>query len=98
MSMSATAPDPEVLRPAAIGAAIGFVVITLAVTIGGSAGGIEPGAALGLGLFTGMWAGAGFGFMMGATLPLARHMDAAERNKARPTPASTDSGHETKAA
>ena len=92
--MSGTAPDPEILRPAAIGATIGFIVVTLVVTIGGSAGGIEPGAAFGLGLFTGMWAGAGFGFMLGATLPLARHMDAAERNKARPTPASIGGGEQ----
>lgn len=96
--MSSTEPDPRVLRPATIGAAVGFVVVTLVVTVGGSAGGIEPGAAFGLGLFTGMWGGAGFGFMMGATLPLARHMDAAERNKVRPAPAGVGSGDAIKAA
>jgi hypothetical protein len=87
MSMSSATPDPEVLRPAAIGAATGFGVVTLLVTIGGAASGIEPGAAFGLGVFTGMWGGAGFGFMMGATLPLARHMDAAERTPATSEPA-----------
>jgi hypothetical protein len=77
--MASATPEPEILRPAAIGAATGFAVMTLIVTIGGTVAGIEPGAAFGLGVFTGMWGGAGFGFMMGATLPFARHPDIVER-------------------
>ncbi len=77
--MASETPDPEILRPAAIGAATGFAVVTLIVTIGGAVSGIEPGAAFGLGVFTGMWGGAGFGFMMGATLPFARHTAIVER-------------------
>lgn len=34
------------------------------------------GASLGLGAFVGIWGGGGFGFMMGGTVPLARHLDA----------------------
>ena len=34
------------------------------------------GNALGLGTFVGVWGGGGFGFMMGATIPYARYLDA----------------------
>ncbi|HLU41107.1 MAG TPA: hypothetical protein VKZ55_01790 [Microthrixaceae bacterium] len=97
--MSSTTPDPEILRPAAIGAVAGLVVVTLLVTIGGTMMGIEPGGALGLGVFAGMWAGAGFGFMLGATVPLARHLDrvAHDREAARST-ASVDAELGTQAA
>ena len=61
--------DPEILRTAVLGAAIGIVVVTLGVTIAG---------VLGLGLFIGTWGGGGFGFMMGGTIPFARHMDRVE--------------------
>ena len=77
--MANAIPDSEILRPAAVGAATGFTVVTLIVSIGGTVSGIEPGAAFGLGVFTGMWGGAGFGFMMGATLPFARHADIVDR-------------------
>lgn len=77
--MASATPDPEIMRPAVVGAATGFAVVMLTVAIGGTVSGIEPGAALGLGVFTGMWGGAGFGFMMGATLPFARHTDIVER-------------------
>lgn len=78
---------PNVARSGMIGALVGFVVSTIAVTVGGSLAGIEPGAAFGLGAFTGMWGGAGFGFMMGATIPLGLHM---ERSHATPAATTTD--------
>ena len=63
--------DGDVGRWAAIGAAIGFTVLLVAVTVAGTVGGVGFGASLGVGLFVGFWGGAGFGFMMGATIPLA---------------------------
>jgi hypothetical protein len=73
------AEEPDVWRSAAVGAVIGFLVATIAVTAAGLAGGLETGSAVGLGIFVGMWSGVGFGFMMGATVPLARHLDAVNR-------------------
>jgi hypothetical protein len=72
----ALAPEPNIGRSGLIGAVIGFIVVTLAVTIGGTLGGIHPDAALGIGIAAGMWGGAGFGFMMGATVPFSRYLDA----------------------
>lgn|SRR5690606_29656318 len=63
-------------RAAALGAVIGFLVITVAITVGGTLGGIGAGASLAIGAFVGMWGGAGFGFMVGGTVPLSRHLDA----------------------
>ena len=71
----AVAADASVLRAAALGAVVGFVVLTIAISLGGIAGGLERSSAIGLGTFVGAWAGAGFGFMMGATLTIARHHD-----------------------
>ena len=68
--------EPNVGRNAMIGAAVGFLVVTVAITTAGTLGGIGFGASLGLGAFVGMWGGTGFGFMMGGTIPLARHLDA----------------------
>jgi hypothetical protein len=68
--------EPNIGRSAMTGAVLGFVVATVAVTVLGILGGIGAGASLGLGIFVGMWGGAGFGFMMGATVPYARHLDA----------------------
>ena len=72
----ALAPEPNIGRSGLIGAVIGFIMVTLAVTIGGTLGGIHPDAALGIGVAAGMWGGAGFGFMMGATVPFSRYLDA----------------------
>jgi Mg/Co/Ni transporter MgtE len=69
----AASDEPNIGRSAAIGAAIGFVVVTVGITVAGTVGGMQPGSALGLGAFVGTWGGAGFGFMMGGTIPLARH-------------------------
>lgn len=81
------AEEPDVWRNAAVGAVIGFLVTTLATTAAGLAAGIEPGSALGLGAFIGSWGGAGFGFMMGATVPFARHLEAAHaRRRTDPPP------------
>jgi hypothetical protein len=67
---------PNVGRSAVIGYVIGFVVATVAITVGGTIAGQGVGASLGLGVFVGLWGGGGFGFMMGGTVPLARHLDA----------------------
>jgi hypothetical protein len=67
--------EPGIGRTAVIGAAVGFLVSTIGITVAGSLGGIGFGASLGLGAFVGTWGGAGFGFMMGGTLPLARRLD-----------------------
>jgi hypothetical protein len=72
---SATA-EPHIGRSAMIGVVIGFFTVMIAVTIGSLLLGIEPGGALGIGGFVGVWGGGGFGFMFGATIPLARHLDA----------------------
>lgn len=72
---------PPVWRKAAFGAVAGFVLSTVAVVVAGVAGGMGAGAALGLGAFVGLWGGVGFGFMMGATVPLSRHLDAAHARR-----------------
>jgi hypothetical protein len=82
--------EPNIGRSATIGAVLGFVVATVAVTLLGILGGIGAGASLGLGIFVGMWGGAGFGFMMGATVPLARHLDAHPMRSAGHEPARQD--------
>lgn len=69
--------DPPVGRAAAVGAALGCLASVVGIAVAGTASGMDPGGALGLGAFVGIWGGAGFGFMMGATLTLARHEDAA---------------------
>lgn len=72
-----TEDEPRVGRTAMIGAAVGFAVVTTIVALAGAiGGGLGAGSAFGLGVFVGIWGGAGFGFMMGATIPLARHLDA----------------------
>lgn len=68
------ADEPRVGRSGAIGAAIGFVVSIIVVTIAGAAG-LGSGGAFVLSLFVAVWGGAGFGFMTGATLSLAFHLD-----------------------
>ncbi|HEY8543945.1 MAG TPA: hypothetical protein VIL36_02815 [Acidimicrobiales bacterium] len=66
---------PRVGRGAVIGYLVGFTVLTAAITVAGTLGGLGWQAALGLGAFVGMWGGGGFGFMLGGTLPFARHLD-----------------------
>jgi hypothetical protein len=61
-----------------IGAVIGFFAVMIALTVGGALSGVEPGSAFGMGCFVGFWGGGGFGFMMGGTIPFARHLDAVE--------------------
>ena len=72
----ADADMPNVGRSAAIGYLVGFVVVTIAITVGATFAGQGVGASLGLGAFVGLWGGGGFGFMMGGTVPLARHLEA----------------------
>jgi hypothetical protein len=67
---------PNFARTAMIGYLAGFVTATVAITVAGTLGGLGFGASLGLGAFVGIWGGGGFGFMMGGTVPLARHLDA----------------------
>ena len=68
--------EPNAGRSGVIGYAIGFTVACIGITIAGTLGGIGFGASLGLGAFVGFWGGGGFGFMLGATIPLARYFDA----------------------
>lgn len=75
------AAEPQVGRSALIGAAIGFLVALVALTAGGTALGVDLAGSLAFGAFVGSWGGAGFGFMVGATLPLARHADREEAAK-----------------
>lgn len=63
-------------RNAAIGATVGLLVVTAGITVAGTVGGIGLGESLGPGAFVGVFGGAGFGFMMGATIPFARRLDA----------------------
>jgi hypothetical protein len=80
---AATRDEPKVLRNSVVGAAVGFAVVAIAITVIGTLGGLGAGNAAGLGTFVGMWSGVGYGFMVGATVPLARHLDA--RHAARST-------------
>jgi hypothetical protein len=73
---AAEANMPNVGRTAAIGYVAGFLAAAIAITVAGTLAGIGFGASLGLGAFVGFWGGGGFGFMMGGTVPLARHLDA----------------------
>ena len=73
---STASAEPNIGRSAMIGAVIGFFAVMIAITVGGTLGGIEPGSAFGIGCFVGLWGGGGFGFMMGGTIPFARHLDA----------------------
>jgi hypothetical protein len=68
--------EPRVGRSAAIGAVIGFLAGACLVAIGCALDGLDIGSSIGLGVFVGMWGGAGFGFMVGGTIPMARHADA----------------------
>lgn len=74
-----TGDQPDIARTGLLGALAGFTLCTAAVAIAGTATGMEAGSAVGLGAFIGAWGGAGFGFMMGCTIPLARHMDRSHR-------------------
>lgn len=73
-------PEPAfgegIARSALLGATIGFVTTTAGVTAAGMAGDLGLGASLGLGSFIGIWGGAGFGFMLGGTIPLGRRLEA----------------------
>jgi thioredoxin-dependent peroxiredoxin len=62
-------------RSAVTGAALGFAAVTTCITVIGTIGGMEPPNALGIGAFVGTWGGAGFGFMLGGTIPLARRQE-----------------------
>lgn len=68
--------SPNVGRAAMIGATSGFAALSAGVTVAGILGGLEPGSAFGFGVWVGFWGGGGFGFMLGATLAIARHTDA----------------------
>ncbi len=68
--------EPNVGRGALRGAALGFVCSLVGIGTFGTVSGMDPGSALGMGAFVGVWGGAGFGFMLGGTIPFARHLDA----------------------
>jgi hypothetical protein len=68
--------EPNIGRSAMIGAVSGFFAVMIAVTVVGTLFGMDPGSAFGMGCFVGFWGGGGFGFMMGGTIPFARHLDA----------------------
>lgn len=67
--------EPNLGRSAVIGYVIGFLVVAVGITTAGTLAGLGFGSSLGLGAFVGVWGGGGFGFMMGGTIPLARHLD-----------------------
>jgi hypothetical protein len=68
--------QPNWGRGGAVGYLIGFFAATVIITTIGTVGGLGFAPSFGLGAFIGVWGGGGFGFMLGATIPLARHMDA----------------------
>lgn len=85
-SPTAGSGEPNVGRNAVLGYVIGFLAVTVAITVAGTLGGLGFVASLGLGTFVGAWGGGGFGFMVGGTVPFARHLDA---RSAHPTDRST---------
>lgn len=68
--------EPNWGRGGAIGYVTGFLASIVIITTIGTVGGLGFAPSFGLGAFVGVWGGGGFGFMLGATIPLARHMDA----------------------
>lgn len=68
--------EPNVGRNGMVGYVIGFVVATIGIALAGTLGGLGFGSSIGLGAFVGVWGGGGFGFMLGATIPFARYLDA----------------------
>jgi hypothetical protein len=72
---TASEADPRYGRSAAVGFVVGVLLVTAAITLAGTIGGMGFGPALGLGACAGIWGGGGFGFLLGATLPVARHFD-----------------------
>jgi hypothetical protein len=74
--------EPNVGRSAVIGYVVGFFVAAFVITGAGTLAGWSFGNALGLGTFVGVWGGGGFGFMMGATVPYARYLDAQSTHSA----------------
>jgi hypothetical protein len=75
--------EPRVGRSGMIGAVIGFVVASTVMTVVCTLAGMGAGPAFGIGIFTGFWGGGGFGFMMGATVPLSHYMDAVHPTRPR---------------
>lgn len=73
---AAASEEPNVGRTAMIGFAVGFIAVAVGITVAGTLGGLGFVASLGIGSFVGIFGGGGFGFMMGGTVPLARHHDA----------------------
>ena len=73
---NSVADEPDVGRSAMLGYVVGFFVVAVGITVAGTLGGLGFGASLGLGVFVGIWGGGGFGFMMGATVPFSRYLDA----------------------
>ncbi|HKE68604.1 MAG TPA: hypothetical protein VKB55_05080 [Nocardioidaceae bacterium] len=67
---------PNVGHTAMIGYVVGFFAAAIAITVSGTVAGLGLVPSLGLGVFVGIWGGGGFGFMMGGTVPLVRHLDA----------------------
>jgi hypothetical protein len=73
------APEPNAARAGLVGYAIGFAVTCTLIATGGTLGGLGFATSLGLGVFVGIWGGGGFGFMLGAIIPLARADEARHR-------------------
>ena len=82
--------EPNWGRGGAIGYLIGFSAATVIITTIGTVGGLGFGPSFGLGAFVGVWGGGGFGFMLGATVPLARHMDAEAMHSTNDTRGDSD--------
>jgi hypothetical protein len=82
--------EPNIGRSVVTGAAIGFASVAVGITAVGAIGGMQPGAALGLGMFIGIWGGAGFGCMLGGTIPLSRHLEAQASHGTHPRPEEPD--------
>jgi hypothetical protein len=67
--------EREVVRAAVIGYLVGFVVVTTSITAAATMGGVGFVRSLAFAGHVGLWGGGGFGFMIGATLGLARRLD-----------------------
>ena len=68
--------EPNFGRSGLVGYLTGFLVVAVTITIAGTLAGFGFGNSAGFGAFVGIWSGGGFGFMLGATIPFARYLDA----------------------
>jgi hypothetical protein len=70
-------------RSGLIGFLLGVAAVTAGITAAGTIGGMGFGPALGVGACAGIWGGGGFGFLLGAVLPVARQLDEEARIRHR---------------